>query len=59
MKSDTEAELDGASAVDVKADVKPAEDTGCEVRESFEVEVEASLQGMLVVDPTEASGVLT
>ncbi|KAG6241413.1 hypothetical protein E4U23_007218, partial [Claviceps purpurea] len=28
MKSDTEAELDGASAVDVKADVKPAEDTG-------------------------------
>ncbi|KAG6139965.1 hypothetical protein E4U12_006900 [Claviceps purpurea] len=57
MKSDTEAELDGASAVDVKADVKPAEDTGCEVRESFEVEVEASLQGMLVVDPTEASGV--
>ncbi|KAG6213344.1 hypothetical protein E4U34_006775 [Claviceps purpurea] len=59
MKSDTEAELDGASAVDVKADVKPAEDTGCEVRESFEVEVEASLQGMLVVDPTEASGNLS
>ncbi|KAG6294679.1 hypothetical protein E4U09_002542 [Claviceps aff. purpurea] len=59
MKSDTEAELDGASAVDVKADVKPTEDTGCEVRESFEVEVEASLQGILVVDPTEASGNLS
>ncbi|KAG5935930.1 hypothetical protein E4U59_005274 [Claviceps monticola] len=55
MKSDTEAELDVASTVDVKADVKPTEDTGCEVRESVEVEVGASLQGMLAGDPTEAS----